>query len=119
MGNLENALYAGVALFLTTFLLDKVLYGTDEAKLIIIISSCPERIAKLILEEIDAGVTFLDGSGAYTGQEKKVIICAVRKQLFHKTKLLVCREDPSSFMMVSNTREIFGKGYKKHGSEEL
>lgn len=119
LGNLENALYAGIALFITTFILDKVLYGTDEAKLLIIISSCPERIAKLILEEIDAGVTFLDGSGAYTGQNKKIIICAIKKQLFHRTKQLVCREDPSSFLIVSNASEIFGKGYKKHGSEEL
>lgn len=119
LGDLENALYAGVALFLTTFLLDKVLYGTDEAKFLIIISSCPDKIARLILEEIDAGVTFLNGEGAYTGQDKKIIICAVKKQLFHRTKQLVCREDPSSFMIVSSASEIFGKGYKKHGSEEL
>lgn len=119
LGNLENALYAGIALFLTTFILDKVLYGTDEAKLLIIISSCPERIAKLILEEIDAGVTFVDGAGAYTGEDKKIIICAIKKQLFHRTKQLVCKEDPNSFMIVSNASEIFGKGYKVHGSEEL
>ena len=119
LGDLENALYAGIALFLTTFILDKVLYGTDEAKLLIIISSSPERIAKLILEEIDAGVTFLNGAGAYSGEEKKVIVCAIRKQLFHKTKQLVCKEDPNSFMIVTSANEIFGEGYKVHGSEEL
>ena len=119
LDRLENALYAAIALFLTSVLVDRVLYGTDEAKLLIIISSCPERVAELLLKEIDAGVTFANGQGAYTGAEKKIIICAVRKQQFHQAKQLVCREDPSSFIIVSNASEVFGEGYKAHGAEEL
>lgn len=118
-GELENALYAGIALFITSYIMDKVLYGTDEAKLLIIISTCPDEISELLLKEIDAGVTFLDGQGAYTHAEKKIIICAVRKQLFHKAKQLVCKHDPSSFIIVSNASEIFGEGYKTHSAEEL
>ena len=118
-GQLEKALYAGICLFLTSYIIDKVLYGTDEAKLLIIISTCPEKIADLLLKEIDSGVTFLDGAGAYTGNQKKIIICAVRKPLFHKAKQLVCKHDPSSFSIVSSASEIFGEGYKTHGSEEL
>lgn len=118
-GQLEDALYAGIALFVTSYLLDKILYGTDEAKLLIIISADPERIAALLMNEIDAGVTFTHGAGAYTGAEKKVIICAVKKQLFHRAKELVRGEDPGSFMIVSNASEIFGEGYKVNISEEL
>ena len=119
LGNLENALYAAITLYLTSILMDKVLYGTDEAKLLIIISSCPERVAELLMKEIDAGVTFANGQGAYTGNDKKIIICAVRKQQFHQAKQLVCREDPSSFIIVSSASEVFGEGYKAHGAEEL
>lgn len=119
LGNLENALYAGISLFLTTFVMDKVLYGTDEAKQLIIISSCPETVAEKLINEIDAGVTYLNGAGAYTGNEKRIIICVVKKQMFHQAKRLVCKVDPSSFIIVSNATEVFGEGYKAHGAEEL
>ncbi|MBQ8255268.1 MAG: YitT family protein [Clostridia bacterium] len=117
--HIENALYAGISLCLTTFIIDKVLYGSDEAKLLIIMSSDPDKVANALLTEIDAGVTFVNGSGAYTGRETKVIICAVRKQLFHRAKRLVCQVDPASFIIVSNASEIFGEGYKAHNGEEL
>ncbi len=116
---LENALYAGIALFITSFVMDRVLYGSDEAKLLIIMSSEPDKVAKSLLTEIDAGVTFANGSGAYTGKETKIIFCVVKKQLFHRAKSVVCREDPRSFIIVSNASEIFGEGYKAHNGEEL
>ena len=118
-GKLENALYAGISLFITSFFIDKVLYGNDEAKLLMVISSDPDRIAELLMKDLDAGVTFAHGAGAYTGKETKIIICVVKKHLFHKTKQLICREDPASFIIVSNASEIFGEGYKSHNHEEL
>ncbi len=117
--HLENALYAGISLFLTTFIIDKVLYGSDEAKLLIIMSSDPDKIAHALLTDIDAGVTFANGAGAYTGKETKIIFCVVKKQLFHRAKRLVCQVDPASFIIVSNASEIFGEGYKAHNGEEL
>lgn len=117
--HIENALYAGIALFLTTFIIDKVLYGNDEAKLLIIMSSDPDKVAHALLTDIDAGVTFANGSGAYTGRDTKIIFCVVKKQSFHRAKRLVCQVDPASFIIVSNASEIFGEGYKAHNGEEL
>ncbi len=117
--HLENALYAGISLFITTFIIDKVLYGSDEAKLLIIMSSDPDKVAHALLTDIDAGVTFANGSGAYTGRETKIIFCVVKKPLFHRAKRLVCQVDPASFIIVSNASEIFGEGYKAHNGEEL
>ncbi len=116
---IENGLYAAISLFITSRVLDMVLYGTDGAKLLIIISEKPERVAQRLLEEVDVGVTFAHGSGAYTGAEKQIIICAVKKPLFHKAKDLIEREDPSAFMIVTSASEVFGEGYKPHGAEEL
>ncbi len=118
-GHLENALYAGISLFVTSFIIDKVLYGSDEAKMLMVISSDPERIATLLMKDLDAGVTFAHGAGAYTGKETNILICVVKKHLFHKTKQLICKEDPASFIIVSNATEIFGEGYKPHNHEEL
>jgi uncharacterized membrane-anchored protein YitT (DUF2179 family) len=117
--HIENALYAGIALYLTTFIIDKVLYGNDEAKLLIIMSSDPDKVAHALLTDIDAGVTFANGSGAYTGRDTKIIFCVVKKQSFHRAKRLVCQVDPASFIIVSNASEIFGEGYKAHNGEEL
>ena len=69
----ENALYAAIALFIQMFVLNMVLYGSDEARMVYIISDRDEIIAKRLLEEIDAGATYLYGNGAYTGKDRKVL----------------------------------------------
>jgi uncharacterized membrane-anchored protein YitT (DUF2179 family) len=117
--NVEIALYAAISLFISSRIIDVVLYGTDGAKLLIIISRNHERIAKRLMEEADVGVTYAQGYGAYTGAEKKIIICAVKKPLFPMIKDLVRNEDSTAFMIVSSASEVFGEGYKPHGAEEL
>ncbi|MBE6636951.1 MAG: YitT family protein [Ruminococcaceae bacterium] len=117
--NLEDALYAAIALFITSRLFDVILYGTDEAKLLIIISQEPDKVAAALLDEADAGVTFAEGAGAYTGEAKRIILCAIRKQSFPRAKELVNQIDPRAFMIVSDAKEVFGEGYKLHSAEEL
>lgn len=117
--NIENALYAGIALAVSSLVLDLVLYGPDEAKSLFIISDRAEAVAKRILVELDIGVTYLQGRGAYTGNEKQVLLCAVRKALFPKVRQIVQEEDSNAFMIVSNATEIFGEGFKDHFTEEV
>lgn len=115
----DKALYGCIVLIVSTTVLDLVLYGRDEAKVIFIISDKPEEIASRLLLEVSTGVTYLEGWGGYTGESKKVIMCAMKKHLFTKTRLAVREIDPEAFMIVSSATEIFGKGYKKHSSDEL
>lgn len=117
--DLNAALYAGIAVAVTSFGLDVVLYGRDGAKLIYIISDESVKITKRILEEIDAGVTHIQGTGAYSGKEKSVIMCVVRKQLAPRAEAIVKEEDPDSFMIVTSATEIYGEGYKSYFSEKL
>ena len=84
-----------------------------------IISDRAEDVAKRILEELDIGVTYLQGRGAYTGAEKQVLLCAMRKALFPKVRQVVQQEDPEAFMIVSSATEIFGEGFKDHFTEEI
>ena len=118
-GDLERALYAGICVGVTSFVLDLVLYGRDGAKLIYIISDHPGDIAKRLLEELDVGVTYLEGAGAYSGKEKQVIFCVMRKQLSPRAEAIVKEEDPLSFMIVTNATEIYGEGYKSYFGEKL
>ena len=118
-GDVERALYAGISVGVTSFVLDLVLYGRDGAKLIYIISDHPGEIAKRLLEELDVGVTYLEGSGAYSGKEKQVIFCVLRKPLSPRAEAIVKEEDPLAFMIVTNATEIYGEGYKSYFGEKL
>lgn len=117
--NMDVALYAGLVVLVNSLLLDLVLYGRDGAKMFFIISDFPERIAGRILEELDIGATYMSGSGAYSGQEKRVILCVVKKQLSHKAEEIVRQEDPDAFLIVTSATEIFGEGYKNIFSEKI
>lgn len=117
--NVDVALYAGLVVVINSVLLDVVLYGRDGAKMIFIISDRHEQITKRILEEMDIGVTYISGSGAYSGKDKNVIMCVMKKQLSPKAEEIVREEDPLAFMIVTNATEIFGEGYKSIFSERL
>jgi len=117
--NLNAALYAAIAVAITSAVLDLVLYGKDSAKMIYIISDRSEEITVRILKELDIGVTYMNGVGAYSGKEKKVIFCVMRKALAPRAEQIVKEEDPDAFMIVSSATEIFGEGYKSYFSERL
>lgn len=117
--DIDRALYAGLTVFITSILLDMVLYGRDGAKLIYIISDHSEQITNRLLEELDIGVTYVQGSGAYSGKDKNVIMCVMRKQLSPKAEDIVKEEDPLAFMIVTSATEIYGEGYKSYFSEKI
>lgn len=117
--NLETALYAAVTIFVSSVVLDTVLYGKDGAKMIYIISDHPKQITERLLADLDIGVTSLHGEGAYSGKEKEVIMCVMRKPLAPKAQQIVREEDAEAFMIVSDATEIFGEGYKSYFGERL
>ncbi|MBR6769871.1 MAG: YitT family protein [Lachnospiraceae bacterium] len=118
-GKIDLALYGGIAVVVTSTMLDLVLYGKDEAKLIYIISDFPEQITGRLLEELEIGVTYLRGAGAYSRKEKDIIMCVVRKSLSFRVEEVVKDEDAEAFMIVTRATEIFGEGYKSYFGERL
>lgn len=117
--NIDRALYAGITVFVSSFVLDMVLYGRDGAKLIFIISDESEKITNRLLEELDIGVTFIEGQGAYSRREKRVIMCVMRKQIAPMAEAIVKEEDARAFMIVTSATEIFGEGYKSYFGDKL
>ena len=117
--DVNKALYAGLTVVVTSMVMDVVLYGRDGAKLIYIISDHSEKIATRILDELDIGVTYMQGKGAYSGTDKQVILCAVKKQIAPKTEAIVREEDALAFMIVTSATEIYGEGYKSYFSEKI
>ena len=117
--DIDVALYAGLTVFVISLVLDLVLYGRDEAKLMFIISDKSEEITRRLLEELDIGVTYMRGSGAFSGRDKQVILCAAKKSIAPKTEVIVKEEDPQAFMIITSATEIYGEGYKSYFSEKL
>jgi len=117
--NTDSALYAAIGVFLMSIVFDIILYGADGAKLIYIISNEWQNIATRLLMELDVGVTYLEGEGAYSNEKKRVIMCVVRKQIAPHVEEIVKEEDGKAFMIVSSAAEIYGEGYKNIFSEKI
>ncbi len=112
-------MYALIAVVVSGRVIDYVLYGGDEAKLIYVISDHADQIADRILKEMSVGATFLKGQGAFTGNDKKVILCAVRKNQSPKLEEIIKSEDKKAFLIISSAHEIYGEGYKNIYKEKL
>lgn len=119
--DLELACYTAISIVIFSTTFDWILYGGNSAKLVYIITT--DEKAKLIceklLKELDVGATYLDGEGAYTGEQKRVIMCATKNFLYPKMRDAVRSVDPDAFMIVSSAKEIYGEGYKNHFDDEL
>ena len=117
--NINTALYALIAVLVSGAALDYVLYGGDEAKMIYIITEKPEEIGCRLMKELEVGITYLQGSGGWTGKEKQVILCVVRRVQGPQVEELVKEEDPSAFLIITSASEIYGEGYKDLFAEKL
>lgn len=111
-GSIESALYAIIVIFISSQLIDIVVYGGDKGKLVYIFSLHYEEISHEIIQSLGRGVTLLNGEGAYTGQEKRILMCALRNNEYHKVKKLVHEIDPNAFLIVSDASEVAGEGFK-------
>ncbi len=117
--DIEVAMYAAVAVGIASFTLDKVLYGTDGAKMIYIVTDKNKDIATRLVEDLNTGVTLIQGKGAYSGNPKEIVFVVVRKVLAPKVEEIIKEVDPKAFMIVSSAHEIYGQGYKNLFGERL
>lgn len=117
--NVNMALYSGVCIFVTGRVLDAVVYKFDYSKVALIISKEHEVIAKRIGLELHRGSTFLEGQGAYSGQETKVILTAVKKQQIAELKQLVVEADPDAFIIVQEAHQVLGDGFARYSKFNL
>lgn len=117
--NIEVALFATIAIYVSTVVMDRVIYGGDQATLVYIISSKRKTIAERMMKELDVGVTMMQGMGAYSNTSTEIIMCVMRKQNLIKVRNILKEVDPSAFMIVSSANEVFGEGFKSHFKSEI
>lgn len=107
----ENAMYTVIAVYIAARVIDLVLYGSSQSKLCHIISEYSDEIKLAIVEKLDRGVTVLSGKGAYSGQDKQILLCVVKRQQIVEIKKIVKNIDKSAFVIVTDTRDVFGEGF--------
>ena len=109
---IEIGLYSAIAIYLMGFMIDVVFEGIFFSKLIFIISDKNELIAKEIGTKINRGVTGLYGKGMYKNNDKLILMCAVGRQDVANIKKLIMDIDKEAFVVVTNSREVLGYGFK-------
>lgn len=107
----DLALYTIISSFISAKAVDLVLYGTTQQKLCFIISEHSDEIRQGIVDELFRGVTVLQGKGAYSGLDKQVLMCVVKRRQIVEVKRIVRTVDVNAFVIVSEAREVFGKNF--------
>jgi uncharacterized membrane-anchored protein YitT (DUF2179 family) len=110
--NAEVALFALLSLFVSGKVIDVVQEGFSFSKAALIITEKnQDAITEKIFEELGRGATFLEGRGAYSRDEKGIILCIVSQSQVTRLKNIVREIDPSAFVIVSNVGEVLGEGF--------
>ena len=118
-GDVRNALYTGITVYLCGKVIDGVVYRFDYSDVALIISSEYEQIAKAIGEKLDRGATFLHGEGSYSHKDTKVVLAAVKKQQIAELKELVMEIDPKAFLIVQEAHQVLGDGFSRYYKHSL
>ena len=109
---IEPAMYTLICMFLNSTFTDKVIAGLNQSKAVLIISEKSKEISEEIIGEIGRGVTFLHGEGAYSGNDREIILVVVSLTQLGKLKILVHTNDRNAFMIVMSASEVLGRGFK-------
>lgn len=117
--DVTKALYSGIVVFLSGQVLDAVVYRFDYSRVALIISEKHETIARMIGLRLDRGATYLDGQGAYTHRDTKVILTVVKKRQLAELKELVMEIDPGAFVIVQEAHQVLGDGFARYSRDSL
>lgn len=116
--SLNNALYGVIAIYISSLVMDAVIYGTNGAKMAHIITGNPEQLEKALLE-LDFGITIVDARGGYTGHDRHVILCAVKRSQIVPLKAAVSELDPDAFLIVCEAHEVLGRRFGSYNPNGL
>lgn len=108
---IRTALYAMVAVFVTSKIMDGVTAGMRYAKVLYVISDESQQIAQLVMEKLQRGVTALKGSGMYSGKEKQVLMCVISRREAVALVKLIKEVDERAFVIIADAREVMGEGF--------
>ena len=108
----KSALYSMIALYVSGLVAETTLEGGTTARTAMIVTRQPEAVANRVLEELERGITVLEGTGAYTGVDRPVLYCVISRAEVATLKAIVNEVDPSAFMVIGTAHEALGEGFR-------
>lgn len=110
-GNIDAVLYGLTSTFVSSLMIDKIMYGIGSGTLLIIVTVRGQEIARRISELIGRGSTKLNARGSYTGKNRDLLLCACSKSQAYMVRRMAQEIDRASFVMITETSEVFGEGF--------
>lgn len=109
---IEAAMIGLISVWTCGKMIDKIItFGGHDAKQVMIITEKRQEMLDAIFKEIDRGATILHAHGAYTNQNKPVIMVVVYKKQYAQLNHIISAMDPEAFVIVSDVNEVQGKGF--------
>ncbi len=110
-GEIEAIMYALIVIFLTSRVIDFVLYGAEHSKMLMVVSEKNREIAAVIMSDFMRGVTFLEGRGGFSDKKKTVLWCAVRASQVRNINRVIKETDPHAFTVICDAGDVIGEGF--------
>lgn len=107
----DSALYTVITMFVASKIVNLILYGLSNSGVCYIVTAEPHKIAANIGAELERGATILRGEGAYSGTERDVVMCAVKRSQIPALRRIVAAADENAFVIVTESHEVFGKNF--------
>ena len=113
-GDTDSIIYGLILTYILSTVVDKVMYGIDAGKMTLVVTDHSKEVAEKIDELTARGCTFLRGVGSYSGEEKMVVMCACSNKEMHKVQKAVKEVDNRAFLIMMESNEVRGEGFKPH-----
>ena len=111
--DIRTGLFSLLGLIIKAFVVDSVIESINLCKYFSIVTSCPDAICDYIIREMNRSSTVIDAIGAYSHEDRKVILVACRRSEAVRLRQYIKTVDPKAFMFITNTSEIIGKGFRQ------
>ena len=108
----ESCMYTMIEMFISSKVINLLLYGSNVSTVCYIISSVPAEISDAINREMHRGVTFLRGQGGWSGHDQPVILCVIKRPEIAQMRALVREVDENAFFIVTEAKDVFGKNFE-------
>ena len=108
----ESALYAAILIFISSTVVDKILYGASNGKILLVFTEKAHDVSSMITSNTRRGVSILPVEGGYTGERKNMLIIVLRSDEVAKVRRLIKKADPDTFIVITEAKEILGEGFK-------
>ena len=110
--DVDGIIYGMIVNYIIAIVADKIMYGMNSGKMTLIVTEQGQKVCQIIDDCCQRGSTILHGEGGYQGDKKQVVMCACSNKEMYAVQQAVKDADPQSFMIVLESNEVHGEGFK-------